>query len=246
MCSSIDMSFKLFCKGQHKWTSDIFGRYRYDKTIALYLTILMQCGKLCGYGDKGHNWSFVPFIHEVMAFQYRVGTDDFSVFSAGQGLLSNWLSNVALEFSREMSRFFPCYNKLFMIPDEIRKNVGRGGEDIACTFLVRKGFKIIERNYRRKSGEIDIIAEKDGTVRFVEVKAVSIRGDSDFSREMDRRPEELVHKTKLRKLARTAALYMEQRKDEREYQIDAVAVLINEATRTARCKLYEQALEENL
>lgn len=133
---------------------------------------------------------------------------------------------------------------VFMLPDEVRKNVGRGGEDIACQFLVRKGYTILSRNYRRKWGEIDIIAEKDGTVRFVEVKAVSSHGD--FSREIVRQPEELVHRTKLKKLARTAALYMEEKKDVREYQIDAVAVVMDEATRTAHCKLYEQALEENL
>lgn len=142
-------------------------------------------------------------------------------------------------------RYLPAYNA-YVIPDEIRKRVGRGGEDIACQFLVRKGYKILARNYRRKWGEIDIIGEKDGTVRFVEVKAVSLRGEGDFSREMERQPEELVHSTKLRKLARTAALYMEEKKDAREYQIDAVAVVMNEATRTARCKLYEQVLEENL
>lgn len=133
-----------------------------------------------------------------------------------------------------------------VIPDEIRKDVGKGGEDIACQFLLRKGYKIIDRNYRRKWGEIDIIALKDGVVRFVEVKAVSRDKTPDFSREMDYRPEELVHKSKLRKVARTAALYMEERKDDREFQIDVVGVVMNELTRTARCRLFEQALEENL
>lgn len=120
---------------------------------------------------------------------------------------------------------------------------GRSGEDIACQFLGRKGYRILERNYRKKWGEIDIIAIKGDTVRFVEVKAVTI---DDFSREMVRRPEELVHGSKLRKLARTAALYMEERNDPREYQIDAVAVVMNESTRTARCTLYEQVVEGNL
>ena len=53
-----------------------------------------------------------------------------------------------------------------------RKAVGEIGEEIACQFLERKGFKILERNYRKPWGEIDIIAEKDGVIRFVEVKAV--------------------------------------------------------------------------
>ena len=132
-----------------------------------------------------------------------------------------------------------------VIPDDIRKEVGRGGEEIACRFLIRRGYKIIDRNYRKKWGEIDIIAEKEGSVRFVEVKAVTNRG-MDFSREMFRLPEELVHRTKLRKVARTAALYMEEKEDMREYQIDVVGVIMNEQTRTARCRLFEQALEDNL
>ncbi|PIR84209.1 hypothetical protein COU18_00450 [Candidatus Kaiserbacteria bacterium CG10_big_fil_rev_8_21_14_0_10_51_14] len=133
-----------------------------------------------------------------------------------------------------------------MIPDEIRKEVGRDGEDIACQFLQRKGYKIIEKNYRRKWGEIDIVALKDDTVRFVEVKAVSHESPIAFRGEMDYRPEELVHHTKLRKIARTASLYMEEKRDKREYQIDVVGVIMNMTTRIARCRLFEQALESNL
>ncbi len=126
-----------------------------------------------------------------------------------------------------------------MVPDYVRKNVGKGGEEIAAQFLIRKGFKVIEKNYRRKWGEIDIIAEKGNIVRFVEVKAVS-RERPHY------RPEELLHPTKLRKVARTAALYMESKGDNREYQIDAVTVHLNYETRKARCNLFEQVLEENL
>jgi len=133
-----------------------------------------------------------------------------------------------------------------MIPDELRKNVGRGGEEIASRFLQKRGYTVIARNYRRKWGEIDIIALKNNVVRFVEVKAVSREIMPDFSREIDYRPEELVHHTKLRKLARTAALYMEENKDNREFQIDVVGVIMHEASRTARCRLIEQALEDNL
>ena len=142
---------------------------------------------------------------------------------------------------------FPAIQWHSMIPDAIRKDVGRGGEDIACEFLTRHGYKVIDRNYRRKWGEIDIIAVKDNTVRFVEVKAVSREiSKLDGSREMDYRPEELVHHSKLRKVARTAVLYMEEKGDEREYQIDVVGVIMDEKKRTARCRLFEQALEDNL
>ena len=127
-----------------------------------------------------------------------------------------------------------------------RKAVGEIGEDIACQFLERKGFKILERNYRKPWGEIDIIAEKAGVVRFVEVKAVSHEILPDVSREMDYRPEEMVTADKLRKVARTANLYMENKKDKREFQIDVVGVILSQEARTARCRLIEQALEGNL
>ena len=127
-----------------------------------------------------------------------------------------------------------------------RKSVGQAGEDIACQFLESKGFKILERNYRKPWGEIDIVAEKGGVVRFVEVKAVSRESLPDISREMDYRPEEMVTPEKLRKVARTAQLYMENKKDSREYQIDVVGVIMDMATKKARCRLIEQALEDNL
>lgn len=138
------------------------------------------------------------------------------------------------------------YILVVMVDDSARKEVGRIGEDIARQFLERKGFKIIARNYRKPWGEIDIIAEKAGTVRFVEVKAVSRESLPDISREMDYRPEEMVDSRKLRKLARTAALYMEVHKDKREFQIDVVGVILVMSTRKARCRLFEQALEGNL
>ena len=49
---------------------------------------------------------------------------------------------------------------------------GKWGEDKAAEFLKGKGYSIIERNYRCRCGEIDIIAERAGTVHFVEVKTV--------------------------------------------------------------------------
>lgn len=130
--------------------------------------------------------------------------------------------------------------------ENARKRVGQIGEDIACQFLERKGFNVLGRNYRKPWGEIDIIAEKDGVVRFVEVKAVSRESLTDISREMDYRPEEMATPDKLRKVARTASLYMDEKKDGREFQIDVVGVILHESTRTARCRLIEQALNDIL
>lgn len=128
-----------------------------------------------------------------------------------------------------------------------KREVGIAGESAAQLFLVKRGFKILETNYRKRWGEIDIIAEKDGEVRFVEVKAISREmGDGKVSREIDHQPEDMVNKEKLRKVARTASLYMESKRDKREYQIDVVGVFVDMKRRIARCRLIEQALEDNI
>ena len=52
------------------------------------------------------------------------------------------------------------------------KNIelGKHGEDIAADYLINRGYSIITRNYRRRFGEVDIVARKDSTIVFVEVK----------------------------------------------------------------------------
>ena len=123
------------------------------------------------------------------------------------------------------------------------KVTGAVGEDVAAEFLRRKGFEILERNYRKPWGEIDIIALKAGVVRFVEVKAVSRESIHDISRENnDHRPEELVHERKLQKIAKTAEMYMNEKNDPRDFQIDVVGVFLDTVQRKAKCRLFEQVL----
>ncbi|MBR1645567.1 MAG: YraN family protein [Selenomonadaceae bacterium] len=54
-----------------------------------------------------------------------------------------------------------------------QKNLGNFGEDCAAKFLEEQGYTIVARNFRIRSAEIDIIAQIDGTIVFVEVKARS-------------------------------------------------------------------------
>ncbi len=56
------------------------------------------------------------------------------------------------------------------------RELGKAGEDTACAFLKRKGYRILDRNYRCPAGELDIIACRRGRVVFCEVKARS-RGE---------------------------------------------------------------------
>ena len=57
-----------------------------------------------------------------------------------------------------------------------RLRPGASGEELACDHLGRHGYRILARNFRCRSGEVDVIAEKDGTTVFVEVKERRGRG----------------------------------------------------------------------
>lgn len=56
------------------------------------------------------------------------------------------------------------------LSDAEKKGLGRDGEDLAARFLVSKGYRIRERNYRCRLGEVDLIIERGGEILFVEVK----------------------------------------------------------------------------
>jgi putative endonuclease len=78
--------------------------------------------------------------------------------------------------------------------------LGKRGETAAADYLSRHGYKILERNYRCKIGEIDIVAEKDGRLLFIEIKT---RSSDHFGL-----PEESVHAVKQKKILRTAEWYL--------------------------------------
>lgn len=96
-----------------------------------------------------------------------------------------------------------------------RKIFGNAAEQDAAAFLKSKGFEILEKQYRNRFGEIDIIAKDGDEIVMVEVKA---RKDHEFGY-----PEESVTKSKLRKIAIVAEHYMESRPDI-AWRIDVVAI----------------------
>jgi putative endonuclease len=105
--------------------------------------------------------------------------------------------------------------------------IGKLGEDIACDYLINRGYKIIERNYREKWGELDIIAkDPENILVFVEVK--TIRQLPNAVAELQ--PEDNLTAAKLKKLQRTASMYAgfnENLVDEnRGWRIDLVAVAL--------------------
>jgi putative endonuclease len=122
-----------------------------------------------------------------------------------------------------------------------KRRLGDLGEDIAVEFLMKHGFSILKRNYLKKCGEIDIVAQKSGVIVFFEVKSVSVKSiPNEISHETDSyRPEDNLHRAKISRIAKTAELYMSEIGDvsrEIEWRIDALIVYIDNLKRLARVK----------
>jgi putative endonuclease len=117
-----------------------------------------------------------------------------------------------------------------------KQKVGQIGEDVACMFLEKHGYNIIDRNYRKKWGEIDIIAKKDEILHFVEVKSVS--------HETEYNPEENVHPWKMKRLYRAIQTYLLEKdvSDETEWRLDILAVFLDLDTRKAKFRFTENVI----
>jgi putative endonuclease len=103
--------------------------------------------------------------------------------------------------------------------------VGNLGEGIAALWLTRQGFRIVGRNIARKTGELDVVAEKEGILHIVEVKTVLRETFPEGQgREGDHGPAENLHAYKLRKVVRTAEWYVANIGWEGEWQVDGMLV----------------------
>ena len=111
------------------------------------------------------------------------------------------------------------------------QKTGEIGENIAVKFLVKHGFSILDRNYTKKWGEIDIVAEKNNKIYFIEVKSVS-HETSGY------RAEDNMHPWKLKRLSRAIQTYLLQKDiDDREWQVDLLVVLLSLKDKKARVKM---------
>jgi putative endonuclease len=104
------------------------------------------------------------------------------------------------------------------------KEFGNYCEDEAGLFLIRQGFSILFKNYRTTFGELDIIAEKNGVIHFVEVKAVS---RETFERGI--RPQDHVTREKIRRIKMVAQHFLvTYEMSGVSNQIDLVAIVTSE------------------
>lgn len=96
---------------------------------------------------------------------------------------------------------------------------GKKGEDKACDYLINKGYKIIERNWHySKNAEIDIIAEDNGTIVFVEVKT---RTNLNYGH-----PFESITYTKIQKIHKAIFAYINKSKIRyKSFRFDGIAII---------------------
>ena len=107
------------------------------------------------------------------------------------------------------------------------KEKGQEGERIAVRFLERRGFRILERNYRNRLGEIDIVAEDKGVLVFVEVRTLT-----ESARHA---PEETIQWKKKQRLSRTALVYVQHKGlEDLPARFDVVAVTFAQGRSTVR------------
>ncbi len=123
------------------------------------------------------------------------------------------------------------------------QKTGELGEDLACRFLMKHGYEILERNYTRKWGEIDIVAKKAGKTCFVEVKAKSVANIEEYKKLAGEsyRPEDNMHPWKLKRLSRTIETYLAG-KDVLEWQFDVAVVLLDLQVKQAKVELIENVI----
>ncbi len=119
------------------------------------------------------------------------------------------------------------------------RDIGALGEKIAAEYLTGLGYMIRERNVRLREGEIDIIAEKDEFLVFIEVRT---RTSNSYGT-----PEESVTTQKKERLIALAEAYIEDRDDlPSSWRIDVVAIELGPKRKVARLEIIENAISPGL
>lgn len=120
------------------------------------------------------------------------------------------------------------------MPITERSKFGALAERYASEFLQSRSYTILALNYRKPWGEIDIVAEKDGVLVFVEVKANS-KEMTGFE------PELRVNREKLKRLVRAARTYLADKRcgPEQEWQIDILSLTLDKARQVAKIKHFK-------
>jgi putative endonuclease len=111
------------------------------------------------------------------------------------------------------------------VSSDVRHRLGRVGEELASEHLIRRGYRIVERNYRTRWGELDIVAYDGRTLAFCEVKTRRLsRGDGN--------PLEAVRALKRARVRKMAGSWLIERTDRPHADVlrfDAIGVTFDRA-----------------
>lgn len=114
--------------------------------------------------------------------------------------------------------------------------LGKHGEDLAANFLQGKGYEIIDNNYYTRSGEIDLVARKDGQIIFVEVKTRTSNAFGSGEENIDRKKQQ-----KLKKIIRE---YCDRYSPKASVRCDAVAIMLLPNGEVSRMEHMEDIFSE--
>ncbi|OGI61024.1 hypothetical protein A2814_01170 [Candidatus Nomurabacteria bacterium RIFCSPHIGHO2_01_FULL_38_19] len=128
-----------------------------------------------------------------------------------------------------------------------KQKIGEIGENIAEKFLVKHGFLVLDRNYTKKWGEIDVVAKKDNKLYFIEVKSVSgvsAKALASADETTGSRPEDNMHPWKLKRLSRTIQTYLLSKKiaNDIEWQVDLLVVYLDLKSQKAKVKVVSDVI----
>jgi putative endonuclease len=125
-----------------------------------------------------------------------------------------------------------------MLPTDHQVVLGKSGENYACLELERRGYAILDRRYRTRAGEIDVVARDGETLVFIEVKA---RRSGRFGP-----PSEAVGPQKRDKLMRMASSYIfAKRLGNARCRFDVVSVTFGTGERLPRVEVFKGAFDAN-
>ena len=118
-----------------------------------------------------------------------------------------------------------------------RRDTGILGEKLARDFLQKRGYRLLESNYRCPEGEIDIVARHEDTLVFIEVRT---KRSLEFGS-----PEESITPAKMEKLRAVASRYLQAHSNLlSSWRIDVVAVELDRKNRPRRIEVIENAVGE--
>lgn len=119
---------------------------------------------------------------------------------------------------------------------ELNTKKGYLGETIVLKYLENKGFKLLERNYRKPWGEIDLVLLKDKIIHIVEVKSVTceiISNDVSYEK-LNFNPEDNMHEEKKNRLKRVIETYIAEKNWGDDFQVDLVLVFMDTNRKMAK------------